>query len=108
MSSVIRSIGGYADWLPIAYDFEFLQQDTGEPLGINRRRRWKFRDIYDIDLTADTERFLDRRLGSRPPSAWTPCRRAEPRHRSSTRSSRGCEQQISALPSAGGSTGSGR
>ena len=28
-------------------------------------------------------------------------------HRSSTTSSRGCEQQISALPSAGGSTGSG-
>ena len=28
-------------------------------------------------------------------------------HRSSTTSSRGCEQQMSALPSAGGSTGSG-
>lgn len=31
----------------------------------------------------------------------------EDRHRSSTRSPRGCEQQISALPSAGSSTGSG-
>jgi uncharacterized protein YxjI len=55
-------VGGYADWLPIAYDFEFLQEGTRKPLGINQRRRWKFRDVYDIDLTADSERFLDRRL----------------------------------------------
>jgi len=31
-------------------------------LGTNRRRRWKFRDIYDIDLGHDTARRLDRRL----------------------------------------------
>jgi uncharacterized protein YxjI len=55
-------VGNYADWLPIAYDFEFLQADTDKLLGINARRRWKIRDIYDIDLTPDTERFLDRRL----------------------------------------------
>lgn len=37
------------------------------------------------------------------------CRALQPsRHRSSTMSSRGCEQQMNTLPSAGGSTGSGR
>lgn len=49
-----------ADWLPIAYDFEFLRGE--EVLGIHRRRRWKWVDVYDIDLTADTGRSLDRRL----------------------------------------------
>ena len=53
-------IGDYADWLPIAYDFEFLHGE--ERIGINKRRRWKWRDIYDIDFTADTEGRLDRRL----------------------------------------------
>jgi uncharacterized protein YxjI len=53
-------IGGYADWLPIPYDFEFLRDD--ERIGLHRRRRMKWRDTYDIDLTADRERVLDRRL----------------------------------------------
>jgi uncharacterized protein YxjI len=53
-------IGGYADWLPIAYDFEFIHGET--ELGHHRRRRWKWRDIYDMDFTADSERRLDRRL----------------------------------------------
>ena len=53
-------LGDYADWLPIAYDFEFLHGE--EVLGMHRRRRWKWRDIYDMDFTADTERRLDRRL----------------------------------------------
>jgi len=55
-------VGDFADWLPIAYDFEFLDAETGRPLGMNRRRRWKLRDVYDLDLTADDERVLDRRL----------------------------------------------
>ena len=54
-------VGGFADWLPIPYDFEFLAAD-GRRLGENRRRRWRLRDVYDIDLRADAERELDRRL----------------------------------------------
>jgi uncharacterized protein YxjI len=53
-------IGNYADWLPIAYDFEFLRD--GRVLGTHRRRRFRWRDVYDIDLTPDPERHLDRRL----------------------------------------------
>ena len=53
-------IGNYADWLPIAYDFEFIHGD--EVLGIHSRRRWKWRDVYDMDFTADSQRRLDRRL----------------------------------------------
>jgi uncharacterized protein YxjI len=49
-----------ADWLPIPYDFEFRSGDT--VLGVHRRRRFKWRDVYDIDLTGDAERRLDRRL----------------------------------------------
>ncbi|HEX2129750.1 MAG TPA: hypothetical protein VHF58_11090 [Solirubrobacterales bacterium] len=57
---VIPYIGDVADWLPIAYDFEFF---AGERLiGTHRRRRWKWRDVYDLDFTPDTERVLDRRL----------------------------------------------
>lgn len=54
-------VGGFADWLPIAFDFEFSTAD-GTVIGENRRRRWRFRDVYDLDFTADTERALDRRL----------------------------------------------
>ena len=53
-------VGGYADWLPIAYDFEFVHGET--VLGHHRRRRWKWRDIYDMDFTLDADRRLDRRL----------------------------------------------
>ena len=53
-------IGGYADWLPIAYDFEFIAGE--EVLGHHRRRRWKWRDIYDMDFTPDMQRRIDRRL----------------------------------------------
>jgi uncharacterized protein YxjI len=53
-------LGDFADFLPFPYDFQFLRGD--EEIGINRRRRWKLRDVYDIDMTADTGRVLDRRL----------------------------------------------
>ncbi|HEX8743626.1 MAG TPA: hypothetical protein VF712_10875 [Thermoleophilaceae bacterium] len=53
-------IGGFADWLPIPYHFVFLRGEY--ELGTNRRRLFKIRDIYDIDLTGDPNRTLDRRL----------------------------------------------
>lgn len=54
-------VGDFADWLPIAYDFEFVTP-AGEVLAVNRRRRFKWRDVYDIDASGDTARRLDRRL----------------------------------------------
>lgn len=54
-------VGGFADWLPIAYDFEFSTPD-GRVIGENRRRRWRWRDVYDLDFTADPDHALDRRL----------------------------------------------
>ena len=56
----IPYVDSVADWLPIAYDFEFLRGE--ERIGLNRRRRFKFVDVYDIDFSADTEHTLDRRL----------------------------------------------
>jgi uncharacterized protein YxjI len=58
----IPYIGDYADWLPIPYHFDFVRD--GEVLGSHERRTglFKFRDVYDIDLTRDTDRTLDRRL----------------------------------------------
>ena len=53
-------VGAFADFLPIAYDFEFFRGDR--LIGIHRRRRWQWRDIYDLDFTADSDRALDRRL----------------------------------------------
>jgi uncharacterized protein YxjI len=53
-------IGGFADWLPIPYHFVFLRGDY--ELGTNRRRLFKIRDIYDIDLGGDPNKSLDRRL----------------------------------------------
>jgi hypothetical protein len=34
----------------------------GEIVGHHRRRIGAFRDIYDIDMTEDSERAIDRRL----------------------------------------------
>lgn len=53
-------VGGLADWLPIPYDFVFFRGD--EELAVFRRRRGSFRDTYDLDLTQDPQRTLDRRL----------------------------------------------
>ena len=53
-------VGGFADWLPIAYDFDFIRGE--EVIGTHSRRRWKLRDIYTMDFTADAERRVDRRL----------------------------------------------
>jgi uncharacterized protein YxjI len=56
----IPYVGDFADWLPIAYDFDFVAGET--VLGTHSRRRWKWRDVYDMDFTADTDRRVDRRL----------------------------------------------
>ena len=58
----IPYIGDYADWLPIPYHFDFVRD--GEVIGTHQRRTglFKFRDVYDIDLSADAGHVLDRRL----------------------------------------------
>jgi uncharacterized protein YxjI len=53
-------LGDVSDFLPIPYDFVFLRGE--EQVGIHSRRRWKLRDTYTIDMTADPERTIDRRL----------------------------------------------
>jgi len=56
----IPYIGDFADWLPIAYHFDFYRDD--KIVGSNSRKFGSFRDIYFIDMTEDTERVIDRRL----------------------------------------------
>ena len=58
----IPYVGDYADWLPIPYHFDFVRGD--QVLGSHERRTglFKFRDVYDIDMSADPERSVDRRL----------------------------------------------
>jgi uncharacterized protein YxjI len=56
----IPYLGDFADWLPIPYHFDFVRD--GEVIGTHSRRIGKFRDTYDIDMTGDSERRLDRRL----------------------------------------------
>jgi uncharacterized protein YxjI len=56
----IPYVGNFADWLPIPYHFDFVRD--GEVIGTHKRRFGKFRDVYDIDMSGDPERRLDRRL----------------------------------------------
>jgi uncharacterized protein YxjI len=49
-----------ANWLPIPYHFVFMRGE--EIIGENTRQMWKIRDIYTIDMSADPQRTLDRRL----------------------------------------------
>ena len=56
----IPYIDNVSDWLPIPYHFVFLRGE--QVIGENRRAMWKFRDFYTIDMTADAQRVLDRRL----------------------------------------------
>ena len=53
-------IGDFANWLPIPYHFTF--ERDGRELGVHKRRIGKFRDVYDIDMSGDPGRTLDRRL----------------------------------------------
>ena len=56
----IPFVGDFADWLPIPYHFDFLRGE--ERIGEHSRQLWKLRDVYTIDMTADAQRTIDRRL----------------------------------------------
>jgi uncharacterized protein YxjI len=57
----IPYVGDFADWLPIPYHFEFRDAE-GDLLGHHRRRIGTMRDVYDIDMSPDSGRAVDRRL----------------------------------------------
>jgi uncharacterized protein YxjI len=57
---LVPYVGDYADWLPIAYHFDFLRGD--EKLGSHDRKLWKLRDVYTIDMSGDPGHTIDRRL----------------------------------------------
>jgi uncharacterized protein YxjI len=57
---LVPYVGGFSDWLPIPYHFDFKRGDT--LLGTHTRQAWKFRDTYTIDMSGDPQRTLDRRL----------------------------------------------
>src|SRR6266581_3855287 len=50
----------YGEWLPIPYNFDLLMD--GQAVG-HMNRKFQLRDRYVLDLSADRERKLDRRLG---------------------------------------------
>lgn len=56
----IPYVENVADWLPIPYHFVFKRGD--ELLGQNTRQFGKLRDVYTIDMSADSARTIDRRL----------------------------------------------
>jgi len=58
----IPYVGDYADWLPIPYHFDFVRGDTVLGSHVRRTGLFKVRDVYDIDMTDDPERSIDRRL----------------------------------------------
>ena len=49
----------YGEWIPIPYNFDLLMD--GRVIG-SLNRKFQLRDRYVLDLTADHERKLDRRL----------------------------------------------
>jgi uncharacterized protein YxjI len=57
---LVPYVGDFADWLPIPYHFDLLRD--GRQIGSHTRRIGSFRDVYDIDLSGDPERTVDRRL----------------------------------------------
>jgi uncharacterized protein YxjI len=56
----IPYVENFADWLPIPYHFDFKRGN--EVIGTNTRHAWKIRDVYTIDMSADPQRTIDRRL----------------------------------------------
>jgi uncharacterized protein YxjI len=60
LAGFIPYLGDFADWLPIPYHFDFLRGE--KVVGSHERKRWSLRDRYTIDLSADPERQVDRRL----------------------------------------------
>jgi uncharacterized protein YxjI len=57
---LIPYVDNVANWLPIPYHFDFKRGDA--VLGTHERQKLRFRDTYTIDMTADAERTIDRRL----------------------------------------------
>jgi uncharacterized protein YxjI len=57
---LVPYLGDFADWLPIAYHFDFKRGDA--LLGSHQRQLWKWRDVYTIDMSGDPQRSVDRRL----------------------------------------------
>ena len=57
---LIPIIGGFVDWVPIPYHFNFLRGD--QVLGTHECQKWKFRDTYTLDFSGDPSRTIDRRL----------------------------------------------
>ena len=57
---LVPFIGDFANWLPIPYHFTF--ERDGRELGVHKRRIGRFRDVYDIDISGDPDRTLDRCL----------------------------------------------
>ncbi len=57
---LIPIIGGFVDWVPIPYHFNFLRGE--QVLGTHERQKWKFRDTYTLDFSGDPSRTIDRRL----------------------------------------------
>jgi uncharacterized protein YxjI len=56
----IPYVDNVADWLPIPYHFVFKRGE--QIIGENTRQAFKIRDVYHIDMSADADRVLDRRL----------------------------------------------
>jgi uncharacterized protein YxjI len=56
----IPYVDNISDWLPIPYHFIFKHGER--IIGENTRQMFKIRDNYHIDMTADSEHILDRRL----------------------------------------------
>lgn len=56
----IPVVNNIADYLPIPYDFDFRR--GGRLIGTHEKLRWKIRDRYILDLSADAEKALDRRV----------------------------------------------
>jgi uncharacterized protein YxjI len=57
---LIPFIGGFVDWVPIPYHFNFVRGE--QVLGTHERQKWKFRDTYTLDFRDDPGRTIDRRL----------------------------------------------
>jgi uncharacterized protein YxjI len=57
---LIPIIGGFVDWVPIPYHFNFVRGE--QVLGTHTRVAFKFRDTYTLDFSGDPGRTLDRRL----------------------------------------------
>lgn len=57
---LIPFIGGFTDWLPIPYHFDFVRGD--EVIGTHTRQAFKLKDTYTIDFGSDPGRSLDRRM----------------------------------------------